>query len=418
MRVFVEPAARIKGKLTAPADKSISHRAAILAAMADEPVLITNYLEAADTLSTLEAITQLGALVERRSEGLMIRGTGLRNAQVPKAAIDVGNAGTLIRLLPGWLAGQQGSSFELDGDASIRRRPIDRIADPLRLMGAEISATEKCFAPFTVDGQKLTGIDYLLPVASAQVKSCICLAALIAEGPTTITEPQPSRDHTERLLAGAGVKISRERDKITIFPTDELSLPDQISIPSDPSSAAFAIAAAVLVPGSRLLVENCSVNWTRSGFVEIAKRDGWKFVVVGDTKTPHEEYEKLDCIYLDPDKQAEMYPELSEIIGWKTIQRRNIGFVYAYNHGAEVVATVDDDNIPYDNWGTDLYIGKEVEVDYYTNKELLVFDPLSVTNQSNLWHRGFRQRNGYLHSRCRRRTGRVKEGSRPLEHMV
>ena len=124
-------------------------------------------------------------------------------------------------------------------------------------------------------------------------------------------------------------------------------------------------------------------------FIEIAKRDNWHFVVVGDTKTPHEEYEKLDCIYLDPDKQAEMYPELSEIIGWKTIQRRNIGFVYAYEHGAEVVATVDDDNIPYDNWGTDLYIGKEVEVDYYTNKELLVFDPLSVTNQSNLWHRGF-----------------------------
>jgi hypothetical protein len=124
-------------------------------------------------------------------------------------------------------------------------------------------------------------------------------------------------------------------------------------------------------------------------FIEIAKRDNWHFVVVGDTKTPHEEYEKLDCIYLDPDKQAEMYPELSEIIGWKTIQRRNIGFVYAYNHGAEIVATVDDDNIPYDNWGTDLYVGKEVEVDYYTNKELLVFDPLSVTNQSNLWHRGF-----------------------------
>ena len=124
-------------------------------------------------------------------------------------------------------------------------------------------------------------------------------------------------------------------------------------------------------------------------FIEIAKRDGWKFVVVGDTKTPHEEYEKLDCIYLDPDKQAEMYPELSEAIGWKTIQRRNIGFVYAYEHGADVVATVDDDNIPYDNWGTDLYVGKEVEVDYYTNKELLVFDPLSVTNQSNLWHRGF-----------------------------
>jgi hypothetical protein len=123
-------------------------------------------------------------------------------------------------------------------------------------------------------------------------------------------------------------------------------------------------------------------------FIEIAKRDGWHFVVVGDTKTPHAEYERLDCIYLHPDKQAEMYPELSEIIGWKTIQRRNIGFVYAYNHGAEIVATVDDDNIPYDNWGTDLYIGKEVEVDYYS-PEMDVFDPLSVTNYPNLWHRGY-----------------------------
>jgi len=123
-------------------------------------------------------------------------------------------------------------------------------------------------------------------------------------------------------------------------------------------------------------------------FIEIAKRDNWHFIVVGDTKTPHEEYEKLDCIYLDPDKQTEMYPELSEAIGWKTIQRRNIGFVYAYEHGADVVATVDDDNIPYNNWGTDLYIGKEVEVDYYS-PELPVFDPLSVTNYPNLWHRGY-----------------------------
>ena len=123
-------------------------------------------------------------------------------------------------------------------------------------------------------------------------------------------------------------------------------------------------------------------------FIEIAKRDGWHFVVVGDTKTPHEEYEKLDCIYLHPDMQKELYPELSEIIGWKTIQRRNIGFAFAYEHRAEIVATVDDDNIPYDNWGTDLYIGKEVEVDYYS-PEMDVFDPLSVTNYPNLWHRGY-----------------------------
>jgi hypothetical protein len=124
-------------------------------------------------------------------------------------------------------------------------------------------------------------------------------------------------------------------------------------------------------------------------FIEIAKRDNWYFVVVGDTKTPHDEYEKLDCIYLNPDKQSKLYPELSEIIGWKTIQRRNIGFVYAYHNGADIIATVDDDNIPYDNWGTDLYVGKEVEVDYYENTRFNIFDPLSVTNQSHLWHRGY-----------------------------
>jgi hypothetical protein len=123
-------------------------------------------------------------------------------------------------------------------------------------------------------------------------------------------------------------------------------------------------------------------------FIEIAKRDGWHFVVVGDTKTPHAEYERLDCIYLHPDNQELMYPELSKIIGWKTIQRRNIGFVYAYDKGAEIVATVDDDNIPYDNWGTDLYIGKEVEVDYWRSS-YHVFDPLSVTNYPQLWHRGY-----------------------------
>jgi len=128
-------------------------------------------------------------------------------------------------------------------------------------------------------------------------------------------------------------------------------------------------------------------------FADIAKRDGWTFVIVGDTKTPHDEYRKLEkdyptVTYLDPEQQAELYPELSEAIGWKTIQRRNIGFVYAYSHGAEIVATVDDDNIPYDNWGTDLYIGKEVEVDYWT-PSYHVFDPLSVTNYPQLWHRGY-----------------------------
>ncbi|MSX02383.1 MAG: 3-phosphoshikimate 1-carboxyvinyltransferase, partial [Actinobacteria bacterium] len=177
MNVRIDRSDGLRGRLTAPADKSISHRMAIFAAMADDPILITNFLEADDTLATLDAIAAVGALVERRSEGVMVRGTGLRNAREPSGTIDVGNAGTLIRLLPGWLAGQDGSSFKFDGDASIRRRPIDRIAEPLQKMGAKFEATDGRFAPFTLHGGHLQGIDYELPVASAQVKSAICLAA-------------------------------------------------------------------------------------------------------------------------------------------------------------------------------------------------------------------------------------------------
>ncbi len=282
MKVRIDPARRLKGQLTAPADKSISHRIAILAAMADEAVIVSNFLESADTLSTLAAIESLGALVERRPEGLKIRGTGLRSAHAPSQPIDVGNAGTLIRMLPGWLAGQDGKSFSLDGDDSIRRRPIDRIAEPLALMGAQINATDKRFAPFTIIGARLHGIEYELPVASAQVKSCIALAALTADGETTIIEPRPSRDHTERLLAASGVRISRDRARLTICPVDELKLPEQLHVPSDASSAAFAITAAILVPGSRLLIEECSVNWTRCGFIRIAQRMG--AVIVTDVE--------------------------------------------------------------------------------------------------------------------------------------
>ncbi len=282
MKVRIDPARRLKGQLTAPADKSISHRIAILAAMADEAVIVSNFLESADTLSTLAAIESLGALVERRPEGLKIRGTGLRSAHAPSQPIDVGNAGTLIRMLPGWLAGQDGKSFSLDGDDSIRRRPIDRISEPLALMGAQINATDKRFAPFTIIGARLHGIEYELPVASAQVKSCIALAALTADGETTIIEPRPSRDHTERLLAASGVRISRDRARLTICPVDELKLPEQLHVPSDASSAAFAITAAILVPGSRLLIEQCSVNWTRCGFIRIAQRMG--AVIVTDVE--------------------------------------------------------------------------------------------------------------------------------------
>jgi 3-phosphoshikimate 1-carboxyvinyltransferase len=277
--VRVDPAAVLRGELRPPTDKSLSHRAAILGAMASEPVCIRGYLDAADTNSTLRAVERLGALVQVGADEVLVRGTGLRDAGVPDGPIDVGNAGTLMRLLPGWLAAQDGRSFTLDGDESIRRRPVDRVAEPLRLMGAEVTATDGRLPPFTVTGARLRAIHYELPVASAQIKSCVLLAALGADGATTITEPGPSRDHTERMLAAAGVSVRRNGRHLTAVNADELSL-EEIVIPGDPSSAAFAIAAGVLVPGSRLLLRGVGVNWTRCGFVRIVERMGG--IVIGD----------------------------------------------------------------------------------------------------------------------------------------
>jgi 3-phosphoshikimate 1-carboxyvinyltransferase len=277
--VRVDPAEGLRGDLRPPTDKSISHRAAILGAMAAEPVRIRGYLDAADTNSTLQAVQRLGALVQVGADEVLVRGTGLRDAAVPEGPIDVGNAGTLMRLLPGWLASQEGRAYTLDGDESIRRRPVDRIAEPLRLMGAEIEATGGRLAPFTVKGARLRSIHYELPVASAQVKSCVLLAGLAADGATTVSEPVASRDHTERMLTAAGVTVHRNGRHVTVAGTDELTL-DEIVIPGDPSSAAFAIAAGVLVPGSRLVLRGVGVNWTRSGFVRIAQRMG--AIVIGD----------------------------------------------------------------------------------------------------------------------------------------
>jgi 3-phosphoshikimate 1-carboxyvinyltransferase len=274
-----EPAGRLTGELRAPADKSISHRAALLGAMSSDPVRIENYLHAADTTSTLEAVRALGALVEVRGTEVVVRGSGLREAREPDGPIDVGNAGTLLRLLPGWLAAQEGRSFVLDGDESIRGRPVDRVAEPLRLMGAELEPTRGRFAPLTVRGARLHSISHELPVASAQVKSCVLLAALAADGATTIGEPERSRDHTERMLLRAGVTIHRNGRHVTVTNADELEL-EHVLVPSDPSSAAFLIAAGVLVAGSRLLIRDVGVNWTRTGFLRIVRR--MQGIVLGD----------------------------------------------------------------------------------------------------------------------------------------
>jgi 3-phosphoshikimate 1-carboxyvinyltransferase len=300
MNVRFEPARGLTGQLTAPPDKSISHRAALLGAMASEPVRIENYLHAADTTSTLNAVRALGALVEVRDGGageagreLTIRGTGLREAHEPGVPIDVGNAGTLLRLLPGWLAAQDGHSFTLDGDESIRRRPVDRVAEPLRQMGAQIDAREDRYPPLTVHGARLRSISYELPVASAQVKSCILLAALAADGATTVGEPERSRDHTERMLLSAGVNIHRNGRHVTVVNADELIL-EHVRVPGDPSSAAFLIAAGVLVPGSRLLIGDVGVNWTRTGFVRIVQR--MRGIVLGELEPESGELSALEPV--------------------------------------------------------------------------------------------------------------------------
>jgi 3-phosphoshikimate 1-carboxyvinyltransferase len=272
-----DPSGPLRGRLRVARDKSVSQRAAIIGAMASGPMRVRGFLDAADTNSTLRAVRELGATVEVRDDELLIRGRGLRDARSDAGVIDVGNAGTLMRLLPGWLACQVDGSFTLDGDASIRRRPVDRIAEPLRLMGARIDAREGRFPPFTVHGARLAGIDYELPVASAQVKSCVLLAGLVTEA-TTVIEPVPTRDHTERLLLRTGAPVARSGQagygyRTTVGDADELGV-DVIEVPGDLSSAAFLIAAGILVPGSRLVLESVGVNWTRAGLLRILERMG------------------------------------------------------------------------------------------------------------------------------------------------
>lgn len=271
------PAGPLRGSLTPPADKSISHRVAIIGAITDGPTRVSNYLDSDDTRSTLTAVAGLGAMVTPEPLDTMpaeftIEGVGPSGPR-SLGRIDVGNAGTLMRLLPGWLAGHEGGLWRMDGDASIRRRPVDRIATPLALMGTQIEMTGERFPPIKIDGRKLTGIEYELPMASAQVKSCLLLAGLAADGPTTVIEPLPTRDHTEVMLEAAGARIERGDRRVTVWPSTGLSL-DRVEVPADISSAAFFIVAAALVPDSEVVLERIGINPTRDGIIRILRRMG------------------------------------------------------------------------------------------------------------------------------------------------
>jgi 3-phosphoshikimate 1-carboxyvinyltransferase len=272
-----DPAGPLSGELRPPPDKSISHRAALIGAMAEGPTRVTGYLDSEDTRATLRAVSAVGAEVREGDPddhgGLFveIEGIGLRGARPAK--IDVGNAGTLLRMMPGWLAGQPQGEWTFDGDESIRRRPVDRIAEPLRRMGADIECRDGRLPPLQLYARQLHGIDYEMPVASAQVKSCVLLAGLLAEGETAIRESIWTRDHTERMLAAMGASLRRENDALIISPAERLEAGD-VPVPGDFSSAAFFIAAALLVPGSEVGLREVGINRYRIGLLSILARMG------------------------------------------------------------------------------------------------------------------------------------------------
>lgn len=269
MEFKLMPGGTISGEARVPGDKSMSHRSIMLGALAEGTTRVTGFLEGEDALATLAAFRDMGVQIERRGEGeVVVHGVGLHGLKAPQGPLDLGNAGTGMRLMAGLMAGQPFDS-ELTGDASLCSRPMGRVIDPLRLMGAEIDAQEGGRPPLRIrGGRQLKGIHYDLPMASAQVKSCVLLAGLYSAGRTSVTEPAPTRDHTERMLRGFGYAVQRDNDVISLQGGGTLRACD-IDVPADISSAAFFLVAASIAPGSDLLLTHVGINPTRIGVLNI-----------------------------------------------------------------------------------------------------------------------------------------------------
>lgn len=263
----------LKGELEIPGDKSISHRAVMFGSLAEGTTRITHFLEGADCLSTIACFRQMGIHIQREKDQVLVKGKGLYGLSAPKAPLDTGNSGTTTRLICGILAGQD-FACELTGDASIQSRPMKRIMTPLSMMGADIKSLKgNGCAPLSIKGRPLSGIHYDSPVASAQVKSCVLLAGMYGDGPTSVTEPALSRDHTERMLNSFGAHVTQKDRTVSIEPHPRL-LGREICVPGDISSAAYFIAAGLLVPGSQILLKNVGINPTRDGFLRVARQMG------------------------------------------------------------------------------------------------------------------------------------------------
>ena len=263
----------LRGEISVPGDKSISHRAVMFGALANGTTEITHFLQGADCLSTIDCFRRMGIDIENTPSRILIHGKGLRGLSAPSSALDVGNSGTTLRLISGILSGQDFKVL-LDGDASIRRRPMKRIMTPLSMMGAKIGSLKgNGCAPLHIKGQALHAIHYQSPVASAQVKSCVLLAGLYADGTTRVTEPALSRNHTELMLHFFGAQVHSEGTTASIQPSPALE-GRFIQVPGDISSAAYFIAAALLIPGSEVLIRNVGVNPTRDGILRVCQAMG------------------------------------------------------------------------------------------------------------------------------------------------
>ncbi|SFR49827.1 3-phosphoshikimate 1-carboxyvinyltransferase [Thiomicrospira sp. ALE5] len=284
LRFIVHPGGKLTGRIRVPGDKSISHRSIMLGSLADGVTEVSGFLEGDDALATLKAFQAMGVEITGPTNGkVTIKGVGMKGLKQPADSLNMGNSGTSMRLLSGIVAGQ-GFSCTLTGDASLSKRPMKRVIDPLTLMGAKIASQDKGLPPLTILGSsRLKAIDYSLPMASAQVKSCVLLAGLYAEGETRVVEPAPTRDHTERMLRGFGYQV--ESTKLDDLATEiRLSgggklTATQIDVPSDISSAAFFMVAASIAPGSDLVIEHVGINPTRTGVIDILKLMGANIVL-------------------------------------------------------------------------------------------------------------------------------------------
>jgi len=315
---IIRPARTISGSLEVPGDKSISHRYAMLASLAEGPSEIAHFSAAADCRSTLDCFSRLGVKIDIEGDRVRIAGTGLGGLRKTRRTLDAGNSGSTMRMLAGILAGQDFKST-MDGDASLRRRPMRRIMDPLTQMGARIHSREGGFPPLKIDGTQLIPIEYVLPVASAQVKSAVLLAGMFTDGITSVTEPVRTRDHTELALAEFGARLDHEGRTIRIHGRPRLK-GRSLAVPGDLSSAVFFLAAALLLPESNLVIHNVGLNPTRSAVLDVLGSMGAPISLVsirsehgelvGDVSVRHE---SIKGGSIDGDVIAQLIDELPAI---------------------------------------------------------------------------------------------------------